>query len=138
MDSKELAYFADLDSQIQGHKDQIKALEAEKGRLEARLIEEMALEGIQNMKVNGRTIYIQRQTWAGHFGDKDGLCQALIKAGMQEYVSETFNTNQLSAFVREFDPENTLTEEEIIQKLPIELQDKIKVTHRFNLRTRKA
>lgn len=144
MDTKELSYFASLDEREQDLKSQLDAIKAEKQKLQDRLMEEMAEEGLEKMTVkvgnNGdkRTVYTQRQIWAGHNGDKQALCDALQQAGLEEYVADNFNSHQLSAYVREYDPDKKLDEQEIIAQLPKEIQPYIKVTEKNQLRTRKA
>ena len=88
---------------------------------------------------NGRTLSLRRELWAGHQEDqKENLLEALKAAGLHEYVSEGYNTMSLSAFVREADPDSQLTPEEIIAKLPPEIQPFIKVSEKIKIGHRKA
>lgn len=142
MDTKELSRIAEIDVAIKNLKMEIDQLKLERDQMEDRLIEEMAECGLEKLTISTekgpRTVYVHRQVWAGHTGDKEGLCDALIEAGLGEYVKPTFNTNQLSAYIREFDPDGTLTETEIIKKLPERIQPFLKVSERFQLKSRNA
>lgn len=141
--AQELAEYARLDARKQELKSELEHVQRELTELEASLLPEMAESGIQNMKVsdgNGghRTVYMNRQIWAGHNGDKQALCQALKEAGLEEYVQPTFNAQQLSAWVREFDPDKNLTEDEILKQVPSNVAQYLKVSERFALKTKKS
>ncbi len=86
--------------------------------------------GIDRVTVDGVTIYVRRQLWAGR---EDGVtvdeaCTALKDAGLPEYAHERVNTQSLSAFVRELDAAG--------KPLPAELQGVIKVSEVFKVQTR--
>ena len=141
--TRSLAEYAKLDARKKELKSELEMITRELTELEAELLPEMAESGIQNLKVsdgNGgfRTVYIKRQVWAGHNGDKQALCQALKEAGLDEYVQPNFNSNQLSAWVREFDPDRNLTENEILERIPKPIAEHLKVTEKFNLTTTKS
>ena len=146
MDTKLAKNWAELDARYAELKSQMQAVKAERDKRESQLLEMMAEDGINKITVsvedeNGghsRTVYPHRQIWAGHQGDKDALCDALKKAGLDEYVKPNFNSNQLSAYIREYDPNNVLEEEDIRKRLPLEIQPYIKVTEKIQLRSRKA
>jgi len=51
-------------------------------------------------------VYVERKLWAkAKDGDKPAVCKALKRCRLGDYVEETFNTNSLSAYVRELDRE---------------------------------
>lgn len=141
--AQELVEYARLDARKQELKSELEYVQRELTELEASILPEMAESGIQNMKVsdnNGghRTVYMNRQIWAGHNGNKQALCQALKEAGLEEYVQPTFNAQQLSAWVREFDPDKNLTEDEILKQIPSNVAHHLKVSERFALKTKKS
>ena len=74
--------------------------------IEGPLLEEMQMEQLSSLPitVDGEkiTIYIHNQVWAkAKDGDKDAVTKVLKRCGLKDYVSETYNTNSLSAYVRE-------------------------------------
>jgi hypothetical protein len=75
-------------------------------KIEMPLLEEMQMEQLSSLPitVDGEkiTIYIHNQVWAkAKDGDKDAVTKVLKRCGLKDYVSETYNTNSLSAYVRE-------------------------------------
>jgi hypothetical protein len=93
------------------------------------LMDEMLEAGLTTAKVDGVTVYFDRKLWAGAAdGDYDRACDALVAAGMSDYVQRRFNVNSMSAYVREMDK----TE----QPLPPEFAETITVVEKVKLRTR--
>lgn len=99
-------------------KRQIKALDAQAADLKAEvgIIETLLLEFIEKgefpskSRVNGATVYLKSQVWAGpDEGDHESLTNVLSDLGLVEYLPSKVNTQSLSAFVREhLDPDETL------------------------------
>lgn len=84
------------------------ALKAAMDRIDAKLepirdtvTDQMIDNGISNMTVGDRTVYVRHDIWAKLLKDKPAAVEALKKAGMDIYLSESFNMNSLSAYVRE-------------------------------------
>lgn len=148
MNTKELKRLAALQHRKASLEAEVKEINKKIENLQEVLLEEAFEEGIDKMTVsigndeNGhpikRTVYLQRKVWAGHNGDQEQLNEALRQAGLEEYIKETVNTNSLSAFVREYDPEHNLDPESIKSKLPEPLRDVIKVSEQHKLISRKA
>ena len=138
MDDEKLRRYVELDSRKRELKDELKTTNEEMRKLGEQLLNEFEHSGIQNINVDGVTIYIHRQLWAGA-KDKPAAIQALKKAGLVDYVAETFNTQSLSAWVRE---QVALAEdddmEDIYDALPPEFRDAINVSERFELRARRS
>lgn len=143
--------FAQLDKEEKDLNAQLELIKSEKSEIEARLLEEMSDEGIPKVTVelpngNGgppdkRTVFSRREIWAGHQGDRDALINALKMSGMEDMVKENFNTQSLSAWVREYataDDGTNLSPEEIISKLPEQLKEHIKVSEKYMVRTTKS
>lgn len=112
--------------------------------LEEQLLEQFSEDGVQNLKLDGiGTLYISSKLWAGaakvedeqgnEISDKQVTCDALKAAGLGVFVSEGFNVQTLSAWLRE-QPTDELGD----PILPEELVGKMSVTRRFNLGVRKA
>ena len=102
--------------------------------MERPLIENMLFEGIESLPVkhgdNKSTVYVHNQIWAKAARGKEDGCAALRAAGMDEFVSEGFNTSTLSAFIRE--------ELRDGNELPPEIKEAFDITEVTSLRARKA
>lgn len=118
--------------------EKLKSVKAKRDDLADKIMSSFEKQGIDNIRINGRTVYIQRQIWAGHNGDKQATCDAFKDAGLDEYISDNFNTQQISAYVREFEGDSVLTMDELLSKLPKQIQGAIKLTEKFQVKTRKA
>jgi hypothetical protein len=131
MNVEKLHRFTELETRRRQLQEELRAVDAESLELEAELLSEFERAGIQNMKVNGVTVYLHRQVWANaREGDYDRACAALLDAGLPELVERRFNTNRLSAWVRERTREG--------EEIPDALKDGIEISERFSIRTRKG
>lgn len=140
-DIEKVQRFAELYDKKKELKDQLGDVKEQLEKLEEELTPEFEKAGVPNISVNGRTIYIHKQLWAGYKESREQALEALKKAGLEDYVYETYNTNSLSAYFREVyrdaedeqgfidDPENILGPE---------LKGAIKLTEKVSLRSRKG
>ena len=73
------------------------------GELEPTVLDYFAQHGVNQVRVEGVTLYPLRQQFARMKPevDRDSASAALRDAGLGDYVSETFNLNSISAFFRE-------------------------------------
>ncbi len=86
---------------------------------------------MERVSIDGRTVYVERKLWAkAKDGDKPSVCKALKRCRLGDYVEETFNTNSLSAYVRELDREG--------RQMPPSLVAVLDVSEVFKLRTRRS
>lgn len=148
MDTKELTKLAALQHRKAYLEAEVKEINRKISALEEALLEQTFEEGIDRATVtighdeNGvpikRTIYRERKVWAGHNGDVDALNDALRQAGLEEYIKETVNTNSLSAFIREYDPDHSSNPDDIRARLPEPLRDVIKISEQYKLKSRRA
>jgi len=108
--------------------------------LQEALVEEYQQQGLQRMTVDGVTIYLAEEIWAGGMKtvingietvDRQGTCNALIDAGYPEFVKVDFNVNTVSAWVRELD-----RNENGDPILPVMLEGRINIAHVWKLKTR--
>lgn len=127
-------------------KSDLETVTAAKERLDEPLREQMAELGMQNTRINGLTVYVNRQLWAGAakvevvqpdgsvaiVSDRQTTCDALIESGQAQFVEPGFNTNTVSAWIRELPQDD-----QGMPILPPELVGRISVTERYQLRTRK-
>lgn len=80
----------------------MKDLKNKLAKLMPQVEEELLEAGIDSVKMDGATIGTRTQLWAkAKNGNYEAACEALRKAGLSDLVQERFNTNTLSAYVRE-------------------------------------
>ena len=110
--------------------------------VENEMLESFRNKGIDDIHVDGRVcVYLSRQLWAKVVdGNHARACTALRAAGLDDLIEEKFNTNTLSAYVRELvkghedDPPDT----PLSTYLPPSFQGAIDVTEKHSVKTRKA
>lgn len=109
---------------------ELKLLNKEISRLEEFAMKEFIDNGVDSIKVDGATMYLHRQLWAGvnEGFTKEQAAQELKEVGLGEYVQESFNMNSLSAYYREATRESD----------DIQVPRSIKLEERFSLRMRRS
>lgn len=125
---------------------QFVALAKEKRDLEARLdhvkkgmkdLQPLLLAAIEegrfpeSSRVDGTTVFLRKQTWASaKDGNYEAACAALIECGLEGYVNTRFNTNSVSAYVRDLEKE----------EIPIDprLAEVLNITEKFEVQARAA
>lgn len=126
---KEFVEMAKLKRDLEAELESVMKRMAE---LEQPLMESFAEQGIQNINIDGETVYLHSQIWAkvADGATKDDVLVGLKAAGLGDYVNETYNSNQVSALLREWAD----------QQLPIPepLVGKLEANEKFSLRVRKA
>ena len=126
-----------------------KALEAEVDEIKARMTlieaeisEKMLFENPRlrvkiGEKASGepifKTVHVQTTVRASHAGDKQALVDAMKHSGLIDLVSETFNANTLSAYIRGLDPDKRVTTDELLDMVPEEMKPHIKLTRVVSL-----
>lgn len=143
MDFVKLQRFAELTERSKAIDIEQKGIKAELAELEPQIIEDMAEAGMQSANINNRTYYINRQLFAGAGSGftKFDIIGALKASDLDDYVSETYNSQSLSAYVRSFAKENgneDLSPEEIKNLLPEALRHVLYVGEQFRLGSRKG
>jgi hypothetical protein len=131
MYTEELKRFVALEERRRQLEAEVDTIKTETAELEQRLLPQFELEGFEKISIDGRTVYVERKLWAkAKDVNKAAVCKALKRARLGDYVEETFNTNSLSAYVRELDRED--------RPLPLGLRDVLEVSEVFKLRTRRS
>jgi hypothetical protein len=69
--------------------------------LEQALVPQFIQAGIQKMTVDGRTVSLVHDIYASPLYDRDDVVAALKQSEPGQYVAENYNSNSLTAFVRE-------------------------------------
>ena len=131
MNTDELKRFVALEEQRRQLEAEVDTIKAEAAELEGRLLPQFEQSGTERIAIDGRTVYVERKLWAkAKDGDKPAVCKALKRCRLGDYVEETFNTNSLSAYVRELDREG--------KPLSPALAAVLDVSEVFKLRTRRS
>ena len=114
---------AELDSRL----DEIKQRRADI----ATVVEDMMIDaGIDKITIDGRTVHIASQIWAKVESTKEQVINALKEAGLEEYITVGYNSQSLSAYVR--------NELEANQELPEALRGHLGHSTKTYVRSTKA
>jgi hypothetical protein len=135
MDTGKVRQYAELTARKRALKSQLDEVDSDLAALQEEILDMMAQNGVPSLKVDtaeGRfTVFTRRELWAGALeGDYPRACAALQAAGMGDLVEERFNTQRLSAVVREMETTGT--------PYPESFEGAIKITETFKLGVRKA
>jgi hypothetical protein len=132
MNTDHLKRFVALEERRRDLETEVDRIKAEAAALEQQLLPEFEQSGMERVSIDGRTVYVERKLWAKakDGGNKAAACQVLRACGLDDYVEETFNTNSLSAFVRELDREG--------KPLTPSLAAVLEINEIFKLRTRRS
>ena len=124
-----------LDEQVEDIKTSMKAIEDEIA--ETMLFENPRVRVKVGENAEGkpvfRTVHVSTTIRASHNGDKDALIEAMKESGLEALVSETFNYNTLSAYVRGLDPDKKLSTEELLELAPEAMKPHLKLTQTISL-----
>lgn len=109
------------------------AFKQEANLIEAELVEAFGEAGMQNVNIDGRTIYLHRSTFAQRAAgvDVEDVKAALRAAGADDLISETVNHQTLSAYVRELLDDDG-------PGLPPALDGVLELGERYSIRVRAA
>lgn len=131
MNTEELKHFIQLEQRRRQLEAEIGTIKAQSAELEASLLPQFEQAGMERVSIDGRTVYIERKLWAKpKEGDKQAVCKALKRARLGDYVQESYNSNSLSAYIRELDREG--------RSLSPGLAKVLEVSEVFKLRTRSS
>jgi len=100
---------------------ELKALKAEKKDSEERIYTMLVVTGASKVNVSGATVSPMR-TMRASASSAPLLIEVLKEEGLDALVSENINSQTLSGWVRRFDPDRMLSVEELIEKLPANVQ----------------
>jgi len=129
MDTTVMKTFLDLDRQRKKLEGEVKALKSQLEKLMPKVEEELLQAGVDSIKIDNGTVTTRKTLWAKpKNGDYPLACAALKQAGLGDFVAERFNTQTLSAYVRELVNEG--------EPLPEPLQEAIEVSEVIKVVTR--
>lgn len=119
----------EIDAEQDDLGSKVSALKDERAGIEAQLIDQYAMAGVQSVRVDGKSVYLRHDTYAKIL-DKDKLIPVLRRTKHGDIVKETVNSNTLSALVREiFDGQH---------KVPKAWDGVLTVSDKFSIRVVKA
>lgn len=112
--------------------DEAKALMEQADEMEQALLEDLAEAGVPRITVDGRTTYIHRELWAKRPEGitTEQVCDGLRAAGFDQFVNLTYNSQTVSAWLRELEKADA--------PIPPELDGILTTTEKFSLRSTKA
>jgi len=147
MNMEQLKEFVCLENRKRDLDAELKAAKARLDELEEALVPQFIEDGVQSMKVDGRTVSLAQEIYASPLDGRDRVVEALKASELAQYVSENYNTNSLSAFVREVArdvaaqaerEDRIFTEDDVRSALPAPLGLALKISFVHTLRSRKA
>lgn len=142
----DLREFVRLDLQKRELEDALEKTKVGLKDLEPRVIEYFGQMGIDRVAIDGVTLYVRRELWAGKVDDAQPMQvkQAFDEAELDEYCQPRLNHQSFSAYVREIEKQNlpeggkSLTPEEIMALLPAALQPIVKISETFKVGSRRS
>jgi vacuolar-type H+-ATPase subunit I/STV1 len=147
MNMQQLRGFVSLENRKKDLDAELKSVKQQLDDLEEALVPQFIEDGVQRMTVDGRTVSIQQDVYASPLNDREDVVDALKQSELGQYVAENYNTNSLTAFVREVkrdvelraQSENRMyTEDDVRAALPEPLGRALKISFVHKLSSRKA
>lgn len=128
-DVREYARLRSLQQQHQAAADEVQGVA---DALEQSLLEGFAEAGVQSMSVDGRTVYLERKLWARvePGASRDQVIEGLRRAGLDHFVQDGYNSNTVSAWLRELESSE--------EPIPPALEGVLGSTEVYRIRTRRA
>lgn len=136
--------WVELENEKIGLEAQLDGVKAEMAGLEPRILEAMVDSGVARISVDGRTLFTNRSLYAAPAEGKarPDVVAALKTADLGDFVSENYNANSLSAYVREVADaaggRGVVSLESIHDNLPEALRGVLTIVEKFSVRSRKA
>lgn len=149
MDTELAARFAAAVIEKRDAAKKIDKMSDEIAEMERELIGQFEAEGVQSVKVGGRTIYLNRKLWAGYkfpdgaSADEKVKCKTAFMDAMKAdaewawLVNPNYNASQLSSLVRELEERSEAQDLEDIP-IPEGIKPHLSLSEKFNLGVRKS
>lgn len=147
MNMEQLKEFVCLENRKRDLDAELKGVKAKLDELEEALVPQFIEAGLTKATVDGRTVSLAQEIYASPLDGRERVVEALKASELAQYVSENYNTNSLSAFVREVArdvaaqaerEDRIFTEEDVRAALPAPLGLALKISFVHTLRSRKA
>jgi hypothetical protein len=147
MNLEQLKEFVCLENAKKDLDAELKQVKQKLDDLEQALVPQFIQDGVQKMTVDGRTVALVHDIYASPMYDRDDVVTALKESELGQYVAENYNTNSLTAFVREVKREveaqaqqeqRPYDEDDIRAALPKPLGQALKISFVHKLSSRKV
>jgi hypothetical protein len=147
MNMEQLKEFVCLENRKRDLDAELKGVKARLDELEEALVPQFIEDGLTKATVDGRTVSLAQEIYASPLDGRERVVEALKASELAQYVSENYNTNSLSAFVREVArdvaaqaerEDRIFTEDDVRAALPAPLGLALKISFVHTLRSRKA
>ena len=127
LETEQLEEYLDLEDHKKQLEFDLRMVKDRMATLEQDVLEDMAINGVDRIAIKGRAISPRRSVVA-NIRSKEAAIEAIRKAGLNEYLGESYNANQISAYLRECDAEGRALPEEF--KGAIEPYEKVQLSVR--------
>ena len=131
MDDLNFKQFIELNREKKILKQQLAKIEEEITVLEEILLEQFQNLGMSKITIEKNTVYLKKRLFVSpKNGDRTAVIEALKDSGLENFIQENFNTNTLSAYVKE--------QAECGFELPKLLSDSLQIFEKFSLNVIKS
>lgn len=147
MNMEQLKEFVCLENRKRDLDAELKATKQKLDDLEQVLVPQFIDDGVQRMTVDNRTVSLAQDIYASPINERAEVVAALKASELGQYVAENYNSNSLTAFVREVARDvaavavrerRPYDEGEVLRALPHPLSKALKVSFVHSLRSRQA
>ena len=97
-----------LRAKMDALKAEMKDLQSTMDVLEYQAIDALTESGVDNISLDGKSIYVRKQLWARATADAQSAVQTLLHAGLGDLI--TLGTQKLSAYFRGTEPDERAPE----------------------------
>jgi len=102
LDTERYKNFIELNQKKKEIEQQLKEIKKQIETEEIDLIDQLLDNDMEKISINGRTVYINSKIYA-QIHNKQKAIEILKAEGFEDYVKPSYNTNQISTMLREFD-----------------------------------
>ncbi len=136
--TEQVRRYVALDKEKKELKVHLRTVQSELDILEPEVLEAFIEEGVDSIKVDGRTVSPKAQVWVSpkredwETADEayERACGALAACGLGQFTGQRFNSQMVSSYVREILAEGS--------ELPSELEEVLNITERHTVSVRQS
>lgn len=134
--------YAELEERRRELEDELKATEQEMGRMEQDLLNSMAEGQCDKITLRGITFFPKRRIFAAPAEgySRSEVADALIAAGLSDFVKNDYNANTLNGYISSFNRESDLplTAQQLREQLPEPLRNCVAVGEKWSIAAQKT
>lgn len=134
MSMEKMKLFIRADDLVRHLKAELEEAKSHRTKLLEECLEWFGEEGVQSMRVDDRTYYLHRSTYAAKAVEdmpSDELVRVICALGYEDFAPQRVNWQRLSAFFREREKQHE-------PAVPEKLDEYLRLDERFDIRSRKA